>query len=62
MIATDKRFLKTVLQFVVRPVPASILTALFNFLTCYFRSFVSVNVPIVLWVACPMFCAREELV
>ena len=36
VIATDNRFLKTVLQFVVRPVPASILTALFNFLTCYF--------------------------
>jgi hypothetical protein len=49
VIAADNRFLKTVLQFVVRPVPASILTALFNFLTCYFRSFVSVNVPVVLW-------------
>jgi hypothetical protein len=49
MIAADNRFLKSVLQFVVRPVPASILTALFNFLTCYFRSFVSGNVPVVLW-------------
>ena len=49
MIAADNRFLKSVLQFVVRPVPASILTALFNFLTCYFRSFVSGKVPVVLW-------------
>lgn len=35
--------------FVARPVPASILAALFNFLTCYFRTFVSVKVPVVLW-------------
>ena len=49
MIAADNRFLKSVLRFVVRPVPASILTALFNFLTCYFRSFISVKVPVVLW-------------
>jgi hypothetical protein len=49
VIAPENRFLKTVLQFVVRPVPASILTALFNFLTCYFRSFVSVKVPVVRW-------------
>ncbi len=49
MIAPDNRFLKTVLQYVVRPVPASIVTAMFSFLTCYFRSFVSVKVPLVLW-------------
>jgi hypothetical protein len=49
MIAADNRFLNSVLRFVVRPVPASILTALFNFLTCYCRSFISVKVPIVLW-------------
>ena len=49
MIAADNRFLKSVLRFVIRPVPASILAALFNFLTCYFRSFVSGNVPVVLW-------------
>jgi hypothetical protein len=49
VIAADNRLLKTILQFVVRPVPVSIFTALFNFLACYFRSFVSGNVPVVLW-------------
>jgi hypothetical protein len=49
MTAVDNHFLKSVLQFLTRPVPASILTALFNFLTCYFRSFVSGKVPVVLW-------------
>jgi hypothetical protein len=49
MTAADNRYLKTVLQFVIRPVPASILTALLTFLTCYFRSFVSIGVPVVLW-------------
>lgn len=49
MIPPDKRLLKAVLAFVVRPVPASSLTALFNFLTCYFRSFVSAKVSVVLW-------------
>jgi hypothetical protein len=49
VIAPDNRFLKAVLLFVVRPVPASILTALFNFLSCYLRTFVSVKIPVVLW-------------
>src|SRR5260370_18878937 len=49
MIADLHRLLKSVRQSVIRPVPASILMALFNFVTCYFRSFVSTNVPVVLW-------------
>jgi hypothetical protein len=49
VIASGNPSFKNTLQFVSRPVPASILTALFNFLTCYFRSFVSVKVPLILW-------------
>jgi hypothetical protein len=41
--------LKTFLQFVSHPVPASLCAALLNFIVCYFRSFVFPNVPVVLW-------------
>lgn len=41
--------LRNVLPMVARPVPASMLAASFNFLACYFHTFVSVKVPVVLW-------------
>jgi hypothetical protein len=49
VIASQTPSLRNILTFVSRPVPASIVTALLNFLTCYFRSFVFVKVPLVLW-------------
>lgn len=49
VIAAAHRHLKLFLRFVIRPVPASIIAALFNFAVCYFSSFVFLNVPIVLW-------------
>jgi hypothetical protein len=48
-MASANSSLRNVLTLASRPVPASLFTALLSFLTCYFRSFVSVNVPIVLW-------------
>ena len=47
MIASGSLSLKNALF--ARPVPLSIFMACFNFLTCYFRTFVSVKVPLVLW-------------
>ena len=47
--AAAHRQIKLFLRFMIRPVPASIGTALFNFAVCYFSSFVFLNVPIVLW-------------
>ncbi|HWW22592.1 MAG TPA: hypothetical protein VNY78_01760 [Edaphobacter sp.] len=49
VIAVARRHLKLSLRFVIRPVPASIVAALFNFAVCYFSSFVLLNVPLVLW-------------
>lgn len=48
-IAAAHRQFKLFPRFVIRPVPASIVAAIFNFAVCYLRSFILPHVPIVIW-------------